>query len=146
MREGELLPLTVTNFKTQILNITKSYSRLNGQDLIKNQKYPYIIILPFLCSIVLVYMNPICGLYHSHTSFLVEQGFSPLVIKERLGHENIKTTLNTYSHLYPYLTNKTPEYYEKNWGKCQFQKEKSRNCGTLFSTLMGKRSPINRLK
>ncbi len=28
-------------------------------------------------------------------------GFSPLLISERLGHENIQTTLQTYSHLYP---------------------------------------------
>jgi len=28
-------------------------------------------------------------------------GFSPLEIAERLGHEKIETTLNTYSHLYP---------------------------------------------
>ena len=27
--------------------------------------------------------------------------FSPLEIAERLGHEKIETTLNTYSHLYP---------------------------------------------
>ena len=40
-------------------------------------------------------------LRHSHASLLIEQGFSPLVIKERLGHESIETTLNTYSHLYP---------------------------------------------
>ena len=38
---------------------------------------------------------------HSHASFLVNQGFSPLVIKKRLGHDNIEITLNTYSHLYP---------------------------------------------
>jgi len=25
----------------------------------------------------------------------------PLEVKERLGHEKIETTLNTYSHLYP---------------------------------------------
>lgn len=40
-------------------------------------------------------------LRHSHASLLIEQGFSPLVIKERLGHEDIQTTLNTYAHLYP---------------------------------------------
>jgi integrase len=40
-------------------------------------------------------------LRHSHASLLIEQGFSPLIIKERLGHEDIQTTLNTYSHLYP---------------------------------------------
>ena len=38
---------------------------------------------------------------HSHASLLVELGFQPLAIAERLGHEKIETTLNTYSHLYP---------------------------------------------
>jgi hypothetical protein len=32
---------------------------------------------------------------------LIELGFSPLLISERLGHENIETTLETYAHLYP---------------------------------------------
>lgn len=41
-------------------------------------------------------------LRHSHASLLIELGFSPLLIAERLGHENIETTLNTYSHLYPH--------------------------------------------
>lgn len=41
-------------------------------------------------------------LRHSHASMLVEMGFSPLEIAERLGHEKIETTLNTYSHLYPH--------------------------------------------
>lgn len=40
-------------------------------------------------------------LRHSHASLLIEMGFTPLLISERLGHENIETTLNTYSHLYP---------------------------------------------
>lgn len=40
-------------------------------------------------------------LRHSHASLLIDLGFSPLLIQERLGHENIETTLNTYSHLYP---------------------------------------------
>nr|DAZ05878.1 MAG TPA: Integrase [Caudoviricetes sp.] len=40
-------------------------------------------------------------LRHSHASLLIEMGFSPLLIQERLGHEDIKTTLQTYSHLYP---------------------------------------------
>lgn len=49
-------------------------------------------------------------LRHSHASLLIEQGFSPLLISERLGHENIQTTLQTYSHLYP---NKHYEVAEK---------------------------------
>ncbi len=40
-------------------------------------------------------------LRHSHASMLIEMGFAPLLVSERLGHENIQTTLQTYSHLYP---------------------------------------------
>ena len=40
-------------------------------------------------------------LRHSHASLLIELGFPPLLISERLGHENIETTLQIYSHLYP---------------------------------------------
>lgn len=40
-------------------------------------------------------------LRHSHASLLIELGFTPLAISERLGHEKVQTTLNTYSHLYP---------------------------------------------
>ncbi|MCI1751031.1 MAG: tyrosine-type recombinase/integrase [Megasphaera cerevisiae] len=39
-------------------------------------------------------------LRHSHASLLIELVFSPLLIAERLGHENIQTTLNIYAHLY----------------------------------------------
>ena len=49
-------------------------------------------------------------LRHSHASMLVEMGFTPLAIAERLGHEKIETTLNTYSHLYP---NKQGELADK---------------------------------
>lgn len=38
---------------------------------------------------------------HSHASLLINLGISPLIISERLGHEKVETTLNTYSHLYP---------------------------------------------
>lgn len=41
-------------------------------------------------------------LRHSHASLLIELGFSPLLIAERLGHEKVETTLNTYSHLWPH--------------------------------------------
>lgn len=47
---------------------------------------------------------------HSHASLLIEMGFSPLLIAERLGHEKVQTTLDTYSHLYP---NKQAEVAKK---------------------------------
>ena len=40
-------------------------------------------------------------LRHSHASLLINMGESPLLLKERLGHEKIQTTLGTYGHLYP---------------------------------------------
>lgn len=40
-------------------------------------------------------------LRHSHASLLIHMGESPLLLKERLGHEKIQTTLGTYGHLYP---------------------------------------------
>lgn len=41
------------------------------------------------------------ALRHSHASLLISLGESALVIKDRLGHEDIDTTLGTYGHLYP---------------------------------------------
>lgn len=40
-------------------------------------------------------------LRHSHASLLIELGFPPLLIAERLGHDKVETTLNIYGHLYP---------------------------------------------
>lgn len=40
-------------------------------------------------------------LRHSHASLLIELGYSPVLIADRLGHENVETTLSTYAHLYP---------------------------------------------
>ena len=54
---------------------------------------------------------------HSHASLLIELGFTPKEIAERLGHENVETTLNTYSHLYPdkqeRLANRLDTYYRE---------------------------------
>ena len=41
-------------------------------------------------------------LRHSHASLLISKlGAQPNLVADRLGHEKIQTTLNTYSHLYP---------------------------------------------
>lgn len=39
-------------------------------------------------------------LRHSHASLLINQGADALLVSERLGHEDVTTTLNTYSHLF----------------------------------------------
>lgn len=46
---------------------------------------------------------------HSHASLLIELGFTPLAIADRLGHEKVETTLNTYSHLFPHKRDEVAE-------------------------------------
>ncbi len=48
-------------------------------------------------------------LRHSHVAFLIYHGVEPLIIKERLGHKDIRITLNTYGHLYPSQQKKLAE-------------------------------------
>lgn len=40
-------------------------------------------------------------LRHSHASLLINMNVPPIVVKERLGHEKIQTTLDIYSHIFP---------------------------------------------
>ena len=54
-------------------------------------------------------------LRHSHASMLIELGFSPLEIANRLGHEKVETTLNTYSHLYPNKQTKLAERLDREY-------------------------------
>ncbi len=46
---------------------------------------------------------------HSHASLLIEKEVSILYISERLGHENIETTLEIYAHLYPHKNEQVME-------------------------------------
>lgn len=57
------------------------------------------IDVPILNCFFLPYKYPLEK--ETHASMLIEMGFTPLEIAERLGHESVKTTLDTYSHLYP---------------------------------------------
>jgi len=41
------------------------------------------------------------GLRHTHATLLLELGIHPKVVQERLGHSNISTTMNIYSHVTP---------------------------------------------
>lgn len=50
---------------------------------------------------------------HSHCAMLMELGITPLEAAERLGHERVETTLNTYAHLYPNKQRKLSEKLEQ---------------------------------
>lgn len=60
---------------------------------------------------------------HIHVAYLINQGVQPLIIKERLGHRDIKITLNTYGHLYPTQQKQVADMLD------QQRKEKSPNSG-----------------
>lgn len=142
VRSGELMALTFKDIDliNKTIDINKTYTRLNGEDIISEPKTPKskrkISISDSLCDDIKIYenklydfkeddrifhftkyflkheMDRICkksgvkpirthDLRHSHASLLIELGFTPLLISERLGHEKVQTTLDTYSHLYP---------------------------------------------
>jgi integrase len=42
-------------------------------------------------------------LRHSHAALLIREGMHAKVIQERMGHASIRTTLDTYGHLFPGL-------------------------------------------
>ena len=54
------------------------------------------------CSLSGVKKIRLHDLRHSHASLLISKlGVQPKQVADRLGHEKIQTTLNTYAHLYP---------------------------------------------
>lgn len=57
-------------------------------------------------------------LRHSHVSLLVEKGFSPLAIADRMGHESVDITLR-YAHL--------SRMFRARWSLCCRKRKDSRN-------------------
>lgn len=47
-------------------------------------------------------------------AYLIHEGVDPLLIKKRLGHKDIKITLNTYGHLYPDEQKKVVDMIDRN--------------------------------
>lgn len=54
-------------------------------------------------------------LRHSHAAILIAQGEHPKVIQERLGHASIKTTLDTYGHLFDGLDEAAADRLDEVW-------------------------------
>ena len=50
---------------------------------------------------------------HSHASLLINQGCNALTLADRLGHEKVSTTLNTYSHLFPHKQQELVQHLEQ---------------------------------
>ncbi len=90
----------------KILDMIKTYSETlydykPNERLFLTSKYSLKRQMVYGCKKSGVKQIRIHDIRHSHASMLIEKGIAPLAISERLGHEDIQTTLNVYSHLYP---------------------------------------------
>ena len=56
------------------------------------------------------------GFRHSHCSLLFEMGTSIQVVQERLGHTNIKTTMDIYTHVTEKQRDEIAENFAKHLG------------------------------
>jgi integrase len=65
------------------------------------QKYTISYAIDRYSKLAGVHRIRIHALRHSHASLLISLGENAIVIKDRLGHKDIETTLGTYGHLYP---------------------------------------------
>jgi integrase len=54
-------------------------------------------------------------LRHTHAALLIALGEHPKVIQERLGHASIKTTLDTYGHLFEGLDEAAADRLDQVW-------------------------------
>jgi len=79
-------------------------------------------------------------LRHSHASLLISQGVQPMVIRDRLGHESISITLDTYSHLYPQEEKKMSQLLDKLANK---KPGKKRNKNVIKNLSEHEKQPSN---
>jgi integrase len=56
---------------------------------------------------------PFHNLRHTAATLLLSQGVRPKLVQELLGHADIATTLNTYSHVIPSMWGRTASAIEK---------------------------------
>ena len=59
---------------------------------------------------------PIHGFRHTHTSLLFESGITMEVVKDRLGHSDIQTTVNIYTHVTQKNKDKTATQFANYMG------------------------------
>ena len=71
------------------------------QRLFPHTKYFLAYYMRLSCRKTGVKVIRLHDLRHSHASYLIDKGVQIGIISERLGHEKVSTTLDTYGHLYP---------------------------------------------
>lgn len=61
-------------------------------------------------------------LRHSHAALLIKAGVHPKVIQKRMGHSSIRTTLDTYGHVYDELDLGVAHALEASWNNLNREK------------------------
>ena len=97
--------------------VLTNYDFVMSYSGIPTSKHTLPRALEKLAELAGVHRIKIHALRHSHASLLISMGENPLIIKHRLGHEKIQTTLGTYGHLYP---NSNFEVAKKLTGKLTY--------------------------
>lgn len=94
--------ISVPNFLLDIINCYIKTAKIDNTQLLFNH-LPRHIRKGIAIYSVKANLSPIKihDFRHSHASLLIEKGYSPMIIAERLGHKNINTTLKIYAHIYP---------------------------------------------
>ena len=81
--------------------MSRIYGATPDTRLFSSSKNPYLHHMKKHEALAGLHHIRLHDLRHSHASLLIELGFSALLVSERLGHENISTTLDIFSHLFP---------------------------------------------
>ena len=100
------------------------YNSLNSNQLLfckldKNKMYSLSkprAVLKIVCSRHNFKMIHIHGFRHTHTSLLFESGIPMEIVKERLGHSDIQTTVNIYTHVTQKNKDKTAKTFAQYIG------------------------------
>ena len=106
LRIGELLALCPEDIdlEARTLTVRRNFQSVEGEE--DDRLFPFTkhyFRRAMLKGCAEAGMDPIRlhDLRHSHAALLIHLGTPILLVKERLGHEDIQTTLRTYGHLYP---------------------------------------------
>jgi len=82
--------------------LTKFSANKSKDDFIFSKSKTYLHkVIKKLCRTLGIPKFTIHDLRHSHASYLLQSNVSIIEVSDRLGHENVYTTLKTYAHIIP---------------------------------------------